>query len=79
MCPEVEDQEQLNGQLLEVEVSSLSDTVGDMKARAACSGTRAMQQGGFITARDLLMSAGVPSMLQQCTFFFSASVMRPEH
>ena len=34
MCPDVEEQEQLNGQLLEVEVSSLTDTVGDMKARA---------------------------------------------
>ena len=32
-CPAVEDSEQLNGQILEVEVGTLSDTIGELKAR----------------------------------------------
>lgn len=35
LCPDVEDNEALNGQILEVEVSSLTDSVGDIKARLA--------------------------------------------
>lgn len=32
-CPDVEDNAELNGQLLAVEVASLADSVGDLKAR----------------------------------------------
>lgn len=32
-CPDVEDNAELNGQLLAVEVAALSDSVGDLKAR----------------------------------------------
>ncbi len=35
LCPDLEDNEQLNGQILEVEVSSVRDTVGEIKARLA--------------------------------------------
>ncbi|BDA49786.1 Splicing factor 3A subunit 1 [Coccomyxa sp. Obi] len=35
LCPDVEDNEALNGQILEVEVSSLTDSIGDIKARLA--------------------------------------------
>ena len=35
MCPEADDNTSLNGQLLEVEVASLTDTVGALKARLA--------------------------------------------
>jgi splicing factor 3A subunit 1 len=35
LCPDLEDNDQLNGQILEVEVASLRDTVGDIKARLA--------------------------------------------
>lgn len=33
LCPDLPEHEALNGQLLEVEVSALTDTVGDMKVR----------------------------------------------
>ena len=36
LCPDLAEHEALNGQLLEVEVSALTDTVGDMKVRAVC-------------------------------------------
>ena len=35
LCPDVEDHTGLNGQLLEIEVASLLDTVADIKARLA--------------------------------------------
>ncbi len=35
LCPDVEDNENLNGQLLEMEVASLLDTVSAIKARLA--------------------------------------------
>lgn len=35
LCPDLEDNDQLNGQILEVEVSSLRDTVGEIKTRLA--------------------------------------------
>ena len=33
LCPDLPEHEALNGQLLEVEVSALTDTIGDMKVR----------------------------------------------
>lgn len=35
LCPNSEESEMLNGQLLEVEVASLQDTVGELKSRLA--------------------------------------------
>ena len=35
LCPEEADYEKLNGQVLEVEVASLANTIGDLKARLA--------------------------------------------
>lgn len=35
LCPEADDNDSLNGQLLEVEVATLTDTVGALKARLA--------------------------------------------
>ena len=35
LCPNTDESEMLNGQLLEVEVASLQDTVGELKSRLA--------------------------------------------
>ena len=35
LCPDLDDYEALSGQLLEVEVAALTDTVGELKARLA--------------------------------------------
>ena len=35
MCPSESDNEHLNGQVLDVEVATLSTTIGDLKARLA--------------------------------------------
>lgn len=35
LCPEADDNDSLNGQMMEVDVATLTDTVGSLKARLA--------------------------------------------
>ncbi len=70
LCPDVEDHTGLNGQLLEIEVASLLDTVADIKARLAevlaLPGNKQRITRDGVGVLQVCCSMPVPSYLTLC-------------